>query len=444
VDRTSRSALALSLVFTFAAAAVAAALVFFVVPAGRRFRDDGSSPDQVAFRAARYSEIDGWPADDPSGALAAFVASCARLTQRDDAAPANPLESLGPDLAGASVSGVVADWRGSCADAVEQASAPRAGDRAETARKFFEAHFTPFRVLSRPNADRSFGPAPRASRIGRITGYFEPMYPASRFVTPERSAAALARPADLVNVELGDFRADLAGERIGGYVEDGRLMPYPDHQAINAGALGDRAEALAWLDPDDLFFLQIQGSGRLRFEDGTEMRVGYDGANGRPYTPIGRILVERGALAREDVSMQTIRAWLDRAPPAKAAALREKNESYVFFRPADPDSGDGPLGSGGAALSPMRSIAVDRRYYAFGTPIWLDVAAVEGRSPAIAQLFIAQDSGGAIRGPIRADIFAGAGDEAGELAGRLNAQGEMIVLLPNAVARRFASHQGER
>lgn len=383
----------------------------------------------VAFSVTDFSALRGWAGHDPSPALAAFARSCARRAALDDSAPANPHEALGLD--GVTLAGAAGDWRGACA-----AAAGLEAPDAAAARAFFEAHFRPVAFAARlaPGGDASV-PATIEPK-GRFTAYFEPAYPASDQQTEEFSAPVLARPADLVTVDLGAFRDDLAGERIAGSVEGGALKPYPDHAAINAGALEGRAETLAWMRPDDLLFLQIQGSGRLKIGD-RDLRVGYDGHNGWKYVAVGKTLIEQGSLPRETVSMRTIREWLAAAPQAAARAVRESNPSYIFFRRLDDlaDPALGPLGADGAQLTPMASLAVDPRFTPLGAPVWVDI---EGEEP-IRALMIAQDRGGAIKGPVRGDLYAGSGDAAGDFAGAFNRTGTMTVLLPKAVAGRLPS-----
>lgn len=385
----------------------------------------------VSFSVSDVSALTGWTDHDPSAAIAAFSRSCARRSGLPDKNPANPHEALGiPEL---SLGGAAADWREACDAAAAFLSAP--GDAAG-ARAFFEAHFRPVAVAARlaPGGD----PMATASleSEGRFTAYFEPAYPASDRQTAEFSAPVLARPADLVTVDLGAFREDLAGDRIAGSVLDGALMPYPDHAAINAGALEARTGVLAWMRPSDLLFLQIQGSGRLNIGE-RNVRVGYDGHNGWKYTAVGKTLIEQGALTRDNVSMQTIRGWLDAAPEADARTVRESNRSYVFFRRLDnlPDPSLGPLGADGAQLTPMVSLAVDPRFTPLGAPVWVDI----GGDEPIRRLMIAQDRGGAIKGPVRGDLYAGSGDEAGDFAGAFNRMGTMTVLLPKAVVDRLPS-----
>jgi membrane-bound lytic murein transglycosylase A len=444
-----RRSLAQALILSFALLIMAAIAVFGgVLPPLKAPSDEALyGPPELAYESAVFAEIEGWSVDDQHAALEAFQRSCARIGTLDPGAPANPQEALGADFEGVSLSGRVADWRRPCARgaALLAENVANPADAAAAARNFFEAEFIPLRIIEKRRRREGGAGAPKLSRRGLVTGYFEPVYAASAAPTAERSAALLARPADLVMVDLGRFREKLAGERIAGRVEEGRLVPYPDHAEIAAGALEGRAAPLAYLHPDDLLFLQIQGSGRLLFDDGSVARVGYDGQNGWPYTAIGKFLLESGALTRETISMQTIRAWLAAAPAADAQALREKNRSYVFFRRLDdlPEEALGPLGAEGVQLTPMRSAAVDRRFHGMGTPIFLRLLR-EGEAPPVEQLFIAQDEGGAIKGPARADIFVGAGAEAGETAGRLKAEAEMFALLPKPAAERLIAHKGRQ
>lgn len=383
----------------------------------------------VSFSLTDFSSLAGWADQDPSLAVAAFARSCALRAAAAQDAAANPHEALGLD--GVTLAGAARDWRAPCAAAADFVAAP--GDAA-AARHFFEAHFQPVALAARmaPGGDASATAAIESK--GRFTAYFEPSYPASETQTPEFSAPVLARPADLVTVDLGAFRADLAGDRIAGAVSAGALQPYPDHAAINAGALDGRTEVLAWMRPDDLLFLQIQGSGRLRI-GARAVRVGYDGHNGWKYTAVGKTLVDQGALTRETVSMQTIRDWLASAPEAEARAVRESNASYIFFRRLDglPDPALGPLGAEGVQLTPMISLAVDPRFTPLGAPVWIDI---DGDKP-FRRLMIAQDRGGAIKGPVRGDLYAGSGEAAGDFAGAFNRMGTQTVLLPKAAAARL-------
>ncbi len=309
------------------------------------------------------------------------------------------------------IAGTVADWRQPCA----AAAALPAGDDA-AARAFFETWFQPWRCANNTATE------------GLFTGYYEAELAGARARAGAYQTPLLKRPPDLVMAELGDFRPDLKGERIAGRVTNGRLKPYDTRAQIEAGSLDKLDLALLWVDdPVAAFFLEIQGSGRVTLPDGSVERVGYDGQNGWPYVAIGKVLVDRGLLDRESASMQGIRAWLA-AHPGEAKAIMDENRSYVFFREL---TGDGPLGSEGVALTPGRSLAVDRKFLPLGTPMWLDAS--DDTIGQIRRLLVAQDSGGAIRGPVRGDVFWGHGPEAERNAGSQRARGAEYILLPKTV-----------
>ena len=349
-------------------------------------------PDHLTLAPARFAELAGWQADAQAMALAAFARSCATLAKTP------PATALG-------VAGSIADWQPACA------AVPAAPDDA-TARRFFETWFQPWRAGNNGAAE------------GLFTGYYEPELAGARRPGGGYATPLLKRPPDLVMVELGLFRPTWRGERIAGRVVDGRLKPYESRADIEGGALDRYHLAFLWVDdPVAAFFLQIQGSGRVHLPDGSLVRVGYDGQNGWPYVAIGKLLVERGALAREDVSMQAIRAWI-KAHPAEGKALMAENPSYVFFREL---TGDGPIGSEGVVLTPGRSLAVDRSFVPLGVPVFLDAG------DGLRRLMVAQDTGGAIRGPVRGDVFWGAGADAETRAGALQARGIYYLLLPKTV-----------
>jgi membrane-bound lytic murein transglycosylase A len=363
-------------------------------------------PEHLDLAPAGFDTLPGWTEDDQAAALPALRLSCERLLRQPDARP------VGPDA----VAGTVADWRSACG-AVVQADAP---DGA-AARAVIEAWFTPFRANGKDGPD------------GLFTGYYEPELRGALTRDATYKVPLLRRPDDLVTVELGDFRADWRGERIAGRVVDGTLKPYPDRLAIERGALADRHLELAWVTNEiDAFFLEIQGSGRIALPDGTTMRVGYAGQNGHPYVAIGRALVARGALARDGVTMQSIRDWLE-SHPDEAGAVMDLNPSYVFFK-AIP--GDGPVGAQGIVLSAGRSLAVDPKFMPLGVPLWLDITAPGASAGRLRRLVVAQDTGGAIRGPVRGDLFCGTGAEAGALAGAMQQRGSYWLLLPKTVAAR--------
>lgn len=274
---------------------------------------------------------------------------------------------------------------------------------------------------------------PTPSSDGLFTGYYEPTIEASRTQQGDYTVPIYARPADLVEVNLGDFRETLKGQRIAGRVVDGRLKPYPDRTAIEDGALGDKNLELYYArDPVSVFFLQIQGSGRLQLDDGSVRRVGYAAQNGHVYYAIGKELIKRGHLTSDNVSMQAIRAWLA-ANPAEGRDVMNTNPSYVFFRELDTD---GPQGSTTLVLTPERSLAVDPKFISYHLPLWLETTYPESPSEKgmpFTRVMVAQDTGGAITGAVRGDVFFGAGDRAAHLAGLMKQPGRYYVLLPRGI-----------
>ncbi|MFM9865758.1 MAG: murein transglycosylase A [Micropepsaceae bacterium] len=370
----------------------------------------GEKPaDELRFERTSFAKLDGWTAGDPKAALAAFVASCKRVVKRND----------GDTFGGVAAYGTVGEWRGACS-AVLQTS----GD----ARQFFEAWFEPVMASNRDEA------------VGLFTGYYEPELAGSRTASGKFTTPLYTRPSDLVSVDLGTFRPALKGERIAGRVDDARLVPYATRGQIVSAGLGGRSSVIAYVDDAvGAFFLQIQGSGRVRFPNGEVVRVAYDGQNGHPYTAVGRVLVERGDVRREDMSMQRIRSWLA-ANPAKADALMNENASFVFFK--EQPIADPALGAEGAqsvSLTPEASLAVDLKFHGLGAPMWIDATAPAEAGPDVVfrRLVIAQDTGGAIRGPVRGDVYWGAGKRAEEIAGRMAHRGRLYVLLPKSVAARL-------
>lgn len=342
------------------------------------------------FAPADFSALPGWSDSGAAEALGALTASCADGT-------ADSGSALGADLAPA-LAGICAAAR----------AVPR-GDAA-AARAFFETRFLPWSVTDRGDPE------------GLLTGYYEPELAGSRRRRPPFVHPLYRVPDDRQTIDLGEFRRDLAGRKVTGLVRGGRFRPYWDRAEIEGGALrGERLEMLWVEDPVALFFLQIQGSGRVRLPDGEIVRVGYAGQNGHDYTAIGRVLIERGELEREAVSLQSIRAWLA-AHPDEAAEVMNANRSYVFFRLLP---GQAPVGAEGVELTAGRSLAVDPRYLPWGVPLWLDSslpAAPEiGRlaEEPLRRLVVAQDTGGAIRGVVRGDLFLGPGPEAEATAGRM-------------------------
>jgi membrane-bound lytic murein transglycosylase A len=355
-----------------------------------------------------FEQLPGWGLDDPRQALGAFTRSCAKLAERDAATP----------MARYPLFGRVGDWYAACAEATAAAVSSPAQARA-----FVQDRFSPYLVLDGSNPE------------GLFTGYYEPLLNGSRRFGHPYTVPLYRPPADLLHLDLGRFNPALAGYAIYGRIEGGEFLPYYSRRDIDAGALVGRGLELLWVDdPIDKFFLQIQGSGQVRLDDGSLVRVGYAGANGQPYRAIGRDLIEMGVLTREQVTMPAIRTWLE-LHPNDAAGIMERNRSYIFFeeRPElAPD--EGPLGAEGVSLTAGRSLAVDPRYIPFGVPVWLDTTAPfpEGDGP-LRRLMVAQDTGGAIKGVVRGDVFWGAGERAEAIAGSMKSRGRYALLLPKTL-----------
>lgn len=392
---SSRSRIAAAFALLFASACASA--------------DSAGSPEAVtglSLAASHYTALEGWRAIDARPALHALARSCERDEARPDDALLNPR---------APYAGRVGDWRSVCAEALVL---DQADVSSEDARAFFETRFTPV----------------AARGAGRLTGYYEPVVDVRARPDEEFSMAIRARPEDLLTGDLGQFIASLEGQRVMGRAADQRFEPYRSRADIEALNLG---VPLAWGRPIDVFFLQIQGSGRLRFEDGSIARAAFAAHNGLPYVSIGRILVERGELTLDNASKQDIKAWLRANGPDAWRDLFNENPRYVFFRLesiADPQQG--PAGSHGAPLTPMASLAVDRSHHALGVPVFLTADLYD--EPGWRGLVVAQDAGGAILGPLRGDLFFGFGAPAGERAGRQNAtNARWTLLLPHAVAARI-------
>ena len=339
---------------------------------------------------AQFSDLPGWRDADLDPALAAFRRSCAVLAAKP------PAEVI------ADYAGTAADWQAVCAK------------DASDARAFFEKNFTPYAL----------------SGEGLFTGYYEPEIRGSRIQTGAYRTPVYGLPSDLIRVDLSQFSPGFKGEHISGRLSGQKLVPYASRADINAKGL-PAAKILFWCDdPVALFFLQIQGSGRVRFEDGSSARIAYAGENGRPYTAIGRVLLTKGELEKEKISLATIRDWL-KAHPGLARTVMEANQSFIFFE--EKALGDTALGSNGVEgvpLTPLGSMAIDLRKNALGAPYYI-------AADPLKALLIAQDTGGAIRGQVRGDIYFGFGGEAEQRAGNMKAQGRMYVLLPNAVAVRL-------
>ena len=378
-------------------------------PVGEIPGSDKTATDApVRLSAVKFSDLPGWTQDSVAKALPALARSCALLAKRDASTAVTP----------APIGGRVGDWLPSCN------ALPTGSPTEGSARAYLEAWFQPYLVRV------------GTTEKGLFTGYYEPEIAGSIRREGGFEVPLYRRPADLVQVELGKWRKGLRGKRIAGRVKGGRLVPYDSRAEIAAGSLVGRAEPLAWLaDPIDAFFLHIQGSGRVRLADGRVLRVGYDGQNGHAYFAIGRHLIEKGHVRREDMSMAAIRTWLA-DHPEQMRAVMNRNPSFIFFRE---NQGEGPLGAQGVPLTPGRSLAVDRTQLPLGAPIWLVADHGDETGRKLARLMVAQDTGGAIQGAIRGDVFWGHGPQAADLAGGMAAEGSLYLILPRSLSVALAN-----
>lgn len=354
------------------------------------------------FKPAAFSDLPGWASDRVGDALLPLARSCGkRLARADD-------EVVGPG----GVAGLASDWKPVCREAIGLLFSP------DAARDFFERNFVPYEVRSGRFEDE-----------GLFTGYYEASLKGAREKKTGFETPLLRVPDELVVADLGLFLPEFSGRKITGMASNGKLTPAPARADIVSGALGDRNLEMVFVsDPVDAFFLQVQGSGRIDLDDGSVMQVGYAAQNGRGYVAIGKELIARGALTRDNVSMQSIRRWLH-DHPQEAAEVMNLNPSYVFFR--ELGNAGGPLGAENVPLSPGRSLAVDSKKMPYGVPVFLDAQTPDQASgQRLQKLLVAQDTGGAIKGAVRGDVFWGFGPEAENAAGIMKSRGRFWVLLP--------------
>jgi len=340
---------------------------------------------------AAWSELTDWGREPLKPAVDAFLRSCTVLQKRSE-------------------------WRAVCDEAARLPSAPE----REIA-LFFETRFDPYRVLNEDDTDS-----------GLVTGYYEPLLRGSRVRTDLYRYPLYAVPPDLLVVDLGSLYPDLKNRRLRGRLEGNRVVPYLARSDIEREPQRFSGNELAWVDDAiEAFFLHIQGSGQVQLESGERLRLGYADQNGHPFRSLGRALIDSGEIAPERASMQGIKEWA-RRNPQKVQRFLDENPSYVFFRELPRDL-PGPLGALGVPLTPERSIAVDARVVPLGVPVWLATTYPNAADP-LNRLVMAQDTGGAIAGGVRADFFWGFGDAAGAQAGRMRQAGRMWILMPKGVA----------
>lgn len=350
------------------------------------------APPVPAYAPAAWSDLPDWQLDRVDEAWPGLLASCRAIRQAE----------------------VKAAWAASCEAA--RALGERPG--AEAVRGFLETWLQP---LALSNAD--------GAREGLITGYYEPLIRGSRWKSAKNPVPVHAVPDDLLQLDLGEVYPDTKTMRLRGRLDGRKVLPYWSRAQIEAQGDAFPAKVLLWVqDPVEFFFLQVQGSGQVQLTDGSRVRLAYADQNGHPYKSIGRWLIDQGELTLPQASAQGIRKWA-LAHPQRLSELLNANPSYVFFR-EEAAASDGPRGSLGVPLAAGRAIAVDVRSVPLGAPVFISFAMPDGKP--VRRLVMAQDTGGAIRGRVRADFFWGFGDDAGRLAGQMRQQGRMWVLWPKS------------
>ncbi|MGB8600934.1 MAG: MltA domain-containing protein [Rhizomicrobium sp.] len=366
----------------------------------------GPAGTGVTLQKQDFSDLPGWRGANLQPAYQAFVRSCGEINARSATAPAP----------GLGYGGTNGDWQMVCRAVKHTALPPK---------RFFEQWFQPFSLVASGTANL-------------FTGYYEPEIAVSRVKDETYQTPIYGLPSDLVSVDLGLFRDKYKGEKLVGRLDKNRLTPYPARAEIENK--GIKAPILFYAaDPVAVFFLQIQGSGRGVLPDGSQVRLVYAGQNGKSYTAIGKVLAAQGAIARDQITAQSIRDWL-KSHPDEAVSVMQANESYVFFAEEHIGSPSlGAKGSEGVPLTAEASIAVDPRFHPYGLPVFIATTkpSSDGAGTVWQSLFIAQDRGGAIRGAGRADLYLGVGGGPEKLAGLMKQPGDMFILLPRAVAERL-------
>jgi membrane-bound lytic murein transglycosylase A len=345
-------------------------------------------PAKAEFIPARFADLPGWERDDLRAAWPAFMLSCSKLANG-------------------------ADWKEPCAIAKTVDANSQAAIRL-----FFESFFDPHQVV-----------APDGSNSGLITGYYEPLLRGSRKKGGPYQTPLYKVPDDMVIIDIGSVYPELANKRVRGRLKGKRVVPYPAREEISCSGLP--GNELIWVDDAvEAFFLEVQGSGRVQLPDGETVRVAYADQNGRPYQSIGKWLVQKGELTTEQATAQGIKAWID-GHPTRQQELFNANPSYVFFKEEKlPDPKVGPKGTLNVPLTPQRSVAIDRSQLPLGAPVYLNTTLPGDDELPLQRLMLAQDTGGAIKGAIRLDLFFGFGSEAADFAGRMKQRGSIWVLLP--------------
>lgn len=363
--------------------------------------------ERLVLTPVGWDALPGFLEDDLAGALPALARSCDKLSSFPGDRP------IGPD----GIAGTAAEWAPACLRI-----GALAADDEDGLRALLVAEFTAFAVSSAGKGE------------GLITGYYEAELTGSREKPAGPAVPLYGVPEDLVHVDLKLFGGNFGKQRVQGRIDGQRLVPYYDRTEIDGdGVLSGRGLELLWPhDPVEAFFLHVQGSGRIKLDDGSTVRVGFAASNGRPFTAIGRLMLDEKIIEPSQASAQGIMAWL-RAHPREADEIMFRNDRYIFFRVIE---GEGPIGALGVALTPGRSLAVDPAFIPLGAPLFLDTT-WPGTERPLRRLVAAQDTGSAIKGPVRGDLFWGYGAPALEQAGRMKQKGRYYLLLPKTVGQRL-------
>ncbi|MGL5741732.1 MAG: murein transglycosylase A [Legionella sp.] len=370
-----------------------------------------AKPSTVLFRQANFNRLPGWKSADLKKSLVTFQASCRVFIKQ------KPEQIVGTEH----INLQVKDWQPAC-----QAALKIDPSAEKEIKQFFETWFVPIEFTD------------TGEKPGLFTGYYVPAVKGSYTKSEEFQVPLYETPDDLITVDLGLFSNDLKNKRIIGRVSDNQLVPYYTRKQINHGAINLKAKVLVWINsPIDRLFLEIQGSGVIELEDGESLYIGYDAQNGAPYTAIAGVLIKKGVMTKHNASMQAIKRYLE-AHPEHMDEVIDQNKSFVFFRKM---SLGVALGSQGVSLTPGYSLAIDKQWIPMGSPLWLNTTRPDSTNPdknkPMQRLMIAQDTGGAIRGRVRGDVFWGGGEKATLIAGHMKNQGHYWILLPKQALSRL-------
>lgn len=362
------------------------------------------------FRVVQFENLPGWTKTELHKSLVAFQTSCRAFIKQ------NPDQMVGTD----DIELQAKDWQPACKAALSLVP------EAKVAKRFFQKWFTPVEIYANQSLN------------GLFTGYYMPTIEGSYTKSAEYSVPIYEVPKDLVSIDLGLFIPHLKNRKIVGRLENNKLVPYYTREQINKGAIKSKARVLLWMkSPIDRLFLEIQGSGIVEMDDGSRLFIGYDGQNGAPYTAIAGVLIKKGVMTKDSASMQAIRRYLEENPEQMNPIINQ-NKSFVFFRKLNLD---GALGSQGVVLTPGYSLAVDRQWIPMGAPLWLSTSRPNSTNPdqnkPMQRLMVAQDTGGAIKGKIRGDVYWGGGKKATLIAGHMKNPGHYWLLLPRHTLSRI-------